>query len=139
MNKKQLNNLKDFIENRFPEKLAAYTYYNSKHNCNCIVGAMLVDVGGERDELYLDGDYFYAFELSNDSYLKQLHSKFISHFGMEQCEINELQEFNDEFEKFIKDYTNVNSEQRAKAGKSWLIEYISKKEWEIGQNEQTTI
>lgn len=137
MNAKQLENLKDFVNNRFPDKLADYAYYDKDHDCNCVVGVMLVDVGAERESKYgetdMGVDYFYEFAKSKDSYHKSLYKKFLNHFGMEPTEITELQYENDRFMPDVRISVQEEIKQRALHIKKWLLNYIEEKEREINE------
>lgn len=138
MTLEQLNNLKDFVENHFPDRLIAKRYYDEDTDCNCVVGAMFHCKLGTLKTSTFNGNWFNTFA-KTEGYLADLHKQFVETFGMTDDEVSDLQHVNDASIKSIdmSNYKNIyyTPEERAERVKQWLSIFIKLKEIQLAEGE----
>lgn len=141
MNATQLANLKDFVFNRFPEKLVSTDYYRPHEQCGCIVGTMLVsEFGVDPLALKCNGEYvtswYYQYEDELESaddpndVVKENHTIWaewlVERFGLTPEQFYRLQIVNDA--AYRDSEGNDDRVLRAQEVKQYLVQLINRYE-----------
>lgn len=126
----QIANLKDFVQNNFPDELTCGDYYSTFANCGCVVGEMLIRVCDVDPIALTDlGSYIEDWSQIEEGDKLDWANQLVELFGMTPAELTSLQRVND---TYYEDEKGTDGKiLRSQEVKKYLEDLITKREKEV--------